>query len=302
MAFKSIVEQARKNTINGKLANYIPELAKGNPNVSGLCISYLDGTTVCEGDYDYSFTIQSVSKAVILMKVLEDNPIEKVKEKISFFPSTESFNSIFQLETKNGNRPLNPFINAGAIAAISMLKGDNPKDKFEKFFAFCKKIMGNDNIVVNASVFESERLTGDRNRALAYFMKSTGIIDGNVDEILDIYFRACSIEVTCKDIANIGACLANEGKLSDGNFLVSKDTARIVKAVMATCGLYEESGDFTVNVGVPCKSGVGGGIMGAVPGVCGIGVVGPALNDHGNSCAGIYILEKLSAMNDWSVF
>ncbi|MGL5440165.1 MAG: glutaminase A [Filifactoraceae bacterium] len=302
MSLKDVIKMAREEATKGCLANYIPELAKGNPKAVGLCIKYLDGTEICEGDVDYSFTIQSVSKAVILMKVLEDNPIEKVREKISFFPTTESFNSIFQLETKNKNRPLNPFINAGAIAAISMLKGDSSKEKFDNFFEFFKKAAGNKDLKVNEKVFQSEKATGDRNRALAYFMKSTGVIEDNVEEILDIYFSICSIEVTCRDVANIGLCLANKGRLDDGTFLVSKSNAQIVKAVMAICGLYEESGDYIVNVGIPCKSGVGGGIMATVPNVCGIGVIGPALNEQGNSCAGMYILERLSTMNNWSIF
>lgn len=176
-----ILEGARLTAKSGRLASYIPELEKANADAVGFCVRFLDGSQICEGDVDYLFTIQSVSKAVILMKVLEDNPIEIVREKISFFPTTEGFNSIFQLETKNSNRPLNPFINAGAIMAISMLKGDTPKDKFENFLMFMKRATGNDNLRVNDRVFQSERLTGDRNRALAYFMKSTRTLDANVE-------------------------------------------------------------------------------------------------------------------------
>jgi glutaminase len=237
------------------------------------------------------------------MLALIQNGEEKVFSKVGVEPTADAFNSIINLETKNLQRPLNPMINAGAIAAVSLVGGENGEETFQRILDFTKKITGCSTITFNKKVYESEKQTGDRNRSLAYFMKSTGVIEGNVEDVLDVYFKQCSIEMSCTEIARIGAMLANNGVLPwNGETVISRNVARIVKTIMVTCGLYDESGQFAVQVGIPAKSGVGGGIVAAVPGRMGIGVIGPALDAKGNSIAGVKILEELSRELDLSIF
>ena len=300
---ESIIEGCRKYTKEGEVASYIPELQKSDKDALGVYIDKLDGNKYCAGDYETKFTIQSISKVIALIIAIMDNGMEKVLSKVGVEPTSYSFNSIVTLEVKNANRPLNPMINAGAIATVSLIKGDTPEEVIGRIVEFTKVITENEDIKINREVYQSEKRTGDRNRSLAYFMKSTGIIDKNVDEVLDAYFQQCSIEVTCKDIAKIGSFLANDGVLtSTGERIIPKEIAQIVKAVMATCGMYDASGSFAVKVGIPSKSGVGGGILATVPGVMGIGVVGPALDEKGNSIAGVKVLEQLSEELGLSIF
>ena len=243
-----------------------------------------------------------MSKVITLMLAILDNGIEYVFTKVGMEPAESGFNSITNLEIQEQKQPLNPMINAGAIATVSLISGETAEDKINRILTFTRKITGNDDIGVNYNVYESEKKTGNRNRALAYYMKGNGIIEGDVEEILDVYFKACSMEITCKDIARIGAMLANDGVLLNNERVISREACRIVKTIMVTCGMYDASGKFAVHIGIPAKSGVGGGIMAAVPRRMGIGVVGPALDAKGNSIGGIKILEKLSHELDLSIF
>ncbi|WZL74343.1 glutaminase A [Clostridiaceae bacterium 35-E11] len=300
---EAIVERNRYWTKYGNVAMYIPELSKGNPDALGMYVYDMDGNEYFAGDYDVKFTMQSISKIVSFMCALMDNNLEKLFRKISVSPTAEGFNSIVNLETKNAHKPLNPMINCGAIATISMVKGTTPEDKFNRIYDFIKKITNNADIKVNYNVYASEKGTGDRNRALAYYMKSTRIIEDDVEEILDVYFKLCSIEVTCKDIAYIGTMLANDGVITySGERVITKEIAKTVKAVMSTCGMYDASGEFAISVGLPAKSGVSGGIVAVAPKKMGIGVIGPALDKQGNSIAGIRVLQELSAAMELSIF
>lgn len=300
---QNIIENNRMYTKQGELASYIPELTKANKNALGVCITTLDGEEICAGDCETKFTIQSISKVISLIIAFMDNGEEKVFSKVGVEPTSEAFNSITNLETKNLHKPLNPMINAGAIAIVSLIKGKDSEEVFSKILNFTRKMTGNPNLVVNEDIYRSEKSTGHRNRSLAYFMKSTGIIDKDIEETLDAYFKQCSIEVTCKDISRIGAVLANDGIVPwTGEKLIPKDIAKTVKAIMITCGMYDESGQFAVNIGIPAKSGVGGGVMATVPSKMGIGVVGPALDDKGNSIAGIKVLEDISKKLNLSIF
>lgn len=299
----SIVENNKKWTKEGKVASYIPELSKMDPNLLGLCISTLGGEEYFAGDSDVKFTIQSISKIITLMLAILDNGKDYVFSKVGMEPTDTSFNSIVNLEIKDAHKPINPMINAGAIATVSMIAGKDSKETFERILKFTRKISNNPNITINNSVYESEKETGNRNRALAYFMKSTEVLDGNVEDILDVYFKQCSIEVTCKDLARIGAMLANDGVTPwSGERVIPRDVARIVKTIMVTCGMYDASGKFAVQIGVPAKSGVGGGILVCVPRRMGIAVLGPALDEKGNSLAGIKVMEELSKQLDLSIF
>jgi glutaminase len=298
-----IIEKNRPWTQQGTVATYIPELAKADPHALGICVVDTQNNEFCAGDINTVFTIQSISKIITFICALSDSCFNDVSKIISVEPTSDEFNSIANLEIKNTHKPLNPMINSGAIATITFVNGETYPEKFDRLFQFAKVITGNDNLTVNEAVYRSEARTGHRNRALAYYMKSTGIIAGEVEDILDTYFRVCSINVTCKDIARIAAVLASNGILpNNGKRIIRKDICRIVKAVMSTCGMYNGSGAFATSVGIPAKSGVGGGIMAVVPNKMGIGVVGPALDDRGNSIAGIKILEALSQQLDLSIY
>lgn len=300
---EEIIENNRHWTKNGKVATYIPGLSSADPDALGICITTLEGEEYFAGNYDMKFTIQSISKVVTLLLAILDRGYDVVFSKVGMEPTADAFNSLLTLESRSSNKPINPMINAGAIVTTSMVEGSSSIEAFNRIIDFTRRITNNPEININESVYLSEKETGNRNRALAYFMKSTGVIEGDAEEVLDVYFRQCSIEATCKDIARIGAMLANDGVLPwSGEEVVPKSVARIVKTIMATCGMYDASGKFAVHIGIPAKSGVGGGILAAVPGKMGIGVVGPALDSIGNSIGGIKVLEELSGKMDLSIY
>ena len=194
-------------------------------------------------------------------------------------------------------------INAGAIVTTSMIKGETLAEREEKMLDFFKKLAKNDNLKINYDVYESEKATGDRNRAMAYLLKNDGFIEGDVEEVLDLYFKQCSIEIDCVDLARMGVNLASYGlDIETGERLIDERISRIVKTFMVTCGMYDASGEFAIKVGIPAKSGVGGGIMASVPKKMGIGIYGPALDKKGNSIAGIKILQNLSEKYKINIF
>ena len=298
-----VLKYNQKYTKDGKVASYIPELSKANGNDLGISIISLNGNEYSVGISDKKFTIQSISKVLTLLLAIMDDGKNNVFSKVGVEPTGQGFNSIVNLEIKAPLKPFNPMVNSGAIVTTSLVYGNTQQEKFERIVNFTKKITGNPNITYNEDVYLSEKRTGDRNRALAYFMKSNNIFTGNVEEVLDLYFKQCSMEVTCRDIARIGAVLANEGVLTwSGERILTREACRIVKTIMVTCGMYDASGAFAVEVGVPAKSGVSGGIMTAVPNRMGIGVYGPALDAKGNSVAGLKVLQNLSEELDLSIF
>lgn len=300
---QSIIDSNKKYTAEGKVASYIPELSKANPEDLGIAVVTLGGKEYTAGDVDKKFTIQSISKVITLMLAILHNGKKNVFSKVGMEPTGDSFNSIVSLEVKNPHKPFNPMINAGAIATTALISGASHEEKIENILNFARKITGNDTIAINEEVYLSEKATGNRNRALAYFMKGNGHIHGDVEEILDLYFKQCAIEGTCRDIARIGAMLANDGVLPwSGERVISREVSRIVKTIMVTCGMYDASGEFAVHIGIPAKSGVGGGIMAAVPRRMGIGVYGPSLDNKGNSVAGGRVLRDLSKELDLSIF
>lgn len=287
----------------GTPASYIPELSKVDPHLLGISILQSDGSILSSGDYDKKFTIQSISKTVALMLALMDRGQDYVFDKVGMEPTGDAFNSIIKLETIQPSRPLNPMINAGAIAIDSLIAGNDINHKFNRLISFFRKICHNDTLWFNEQVYLSEKATGFRNRALANFIKGSGVLEGEVEEVLALYFMQCSIEIDCRDIAMLGAVLAMDGiSPITGESLIPKNISHIVKAFMVTCGMYDASGEFSIKVGIPAKSGVGGGIMAAVPGKMGIGVFGPALDEKGNSIGGIKVLEFLSRELDLSIF
>lgn len=297
-----LVKKNIPETKLGTVASYIPELDKARKDALGIYIIDNEGNEYFSGDYETKFTIQSISKIVALMLAILDNGEEYVFSKVGMEPTGDPFNSITKLETSRERKPYNPLINAGAIAVSSMIKGKDARDRFERLLDFFKKISEDETLDVNYKIYCGESETGNRNRAMGYFLKGEGIIEGNVEDALDIYFKQCSIEVTAKTLAKIGLFLANNGKLSTGEMVITPKIATIVKTLMVTCGMYDSSGEFAVRAGIPSKSGVGGGILSVVPGKMGIGVYGPSLDKKGNSIAGVTLLEDLSNELNLTIF
>ena len=286
----------------GKPASYIPELARVNKYHLGVCVVGLDGSIMECGDSRVPFTIQSISKLASLILAISDKGADYLfHDKVGVEPTGDPFNSIIKLETKT--KPFNPFINAGAITVADCIDGANPDEKFERFLTFIRKLCGNEAIALNEAVYLSEKATGDRNRALAYYLKASGILEGNVEECLDFYFRMCSVNVTAVDIAQMSAVLANHGACpGSGEQLIPPESAKAIRALMLTCGMYDGSGEFAMTVGFPAKSGVGGGIAAALVDRMGIGVFGPSLDEKGNSVGGIKVLEHISKNLDFNLF
>lgn len=299
---KKFIQENRSFTKLGKVANYIPELDKANPQALGISIIDTNGNLYCAGEYDVKFTIQSISKIVSLMLAILDNGEEYVFSKVGMEPTGDPFNSIRKLETSDMKKPFNPMINAGAIAVTSMIKGKNIEERFNRLLNFFKEISEDESLDINYKIYCGEAETGNRNRAMGYLLKSEGIIEGNVEDALKLYFKQCSLEVTTKNLTQIALFLARNGKNSKGKQIIPIKTAIIVKTLMTTCGMYDSSGEIAVKIGIPSKSGVGGGILSVVPGKMGIGIYGPALDNKGNSIGGIYLLESLAKQLKFSIF
>lgn len=295
----SAMEAGRREIPRGRVATYIPELGKARPDALGLCLTMQDGIVLKLGDADIRFTIQSVSKVISLCMALELHGPEKVFSVVGMEPSGEAFNSIVELDLQS-NKPFNPMINSGAIATESLLIDYR---SFEDMLLFTQELCHDPEITLNRQVYLSEMNTCDRNRAVAYLLKSKGIISTNVDTSLEIYSKMCSMNVTAVSLANLGLLLSNNGiEPCTGKRLLSGQTVRIVKSIMLTCGMYDGSGRFAVEVGLPAKSGVGGGLLSVADGICGIGIYGPSLDEKGNSIAGHAILRYLSGRMGWHLF
>jgi len=277
---------------DGAVADYIPELAQVEPDGFGIALVTVDGHVYQVGDSREAFTIQSVSKAFTYGIALEDHGEREVAGKLDVEPSGEAFNSI-SLEPGTG-RPRNPMINAGAIVATSLVRGDDGAAKLErileKYAEFAGRPLG-----VDEAVYRSERATGHRNRAIAHLLRNYRILEGDPEEPLDTYFQQCSILVTARDLALMGATLANDGvqPITGVRALNSRLVPRVL-SVMATCGMYDYSGNWIYQVGMPAKSGVGGGIVAVLPGQLGLAVYSPRLDAKGNSVRGIAVCESLS--------
>lgn len=279
------------NLSRGRVADYIPELGKADTGHLGLCIKTMDGQTYEYGDVERRFTMQSICKVVSLAVALQSIGEEKVFAHVSMEPSGDAFNSIIKLDTVS-NRPFNPMINAGAISVVGLLTERFP---FEHLLSFVRKLCQDDAISMDEAVYQSEMATGNRNRAIGYILKSKGMLEGDVSKAVELYFRLCSLSINTRSLAGLGVVLANGGiDPSSGIRYLDEPVVRTVKTLMLTCGMYDGSGEFAVHVGIPSKSGVGGGIMSCVQNRMGIGTYGPALDEKGNSIGGIRMLEYLS--------
>ena len=298
-----MIEKARTYISKGEVASYIPALANAKKTTLAMAIYDKNEQCFAAGDVNELFTLQSISKVLSLALVLMDHGPSKVFSKVGMEPTGDPFNSIAKLETNVPSKPLNPMINAGALAVTNMIEGNSIENKLQRLLLFIHELTGNDSIQVNNEVAKSEFETADLNRSLAYFMRQHDVIKGDIESLLHLYTQQCAIAVNCKDLAKIGYILANEGKdPNNKKQIIPIDIARIVKTFMVTCGMYNASGEFAIKVGIPAKSGVSGGILGAVPYGIGIGIYGPSLDDKGNSIAGIKLLEMLAKEYQLSIF
>lgn len=295
----SILEKNRNHYNEGKVADYIPELSKMPPNKVSFAVVDSKGTVVSVGDTAQKFTMQSISKIIALMVAVLENGEKAVFNKIGYFGSEKPFNHFSNLETTG--KPLNPMMNAGAILTTSMISGSEDIP-FQKVLSMIRYITKNPKIDYNYTVFQSEKETGHRNRGMFYIMKNTGLIQGTEDQ-LDNYFRQCSIELTAEDLAKIGYFFAQQCVRFDGdNTYKNKDLAKLIQSQMLIAGMYEFSGEYARTVGLPSKSGVGGGIVVSVPGQMGIGAFSAPLDTHGNSIVGYHMILDFVKKYDLSIF
>ena len=296
-----IVAMAAAAEDRGRVATYIPELAKVDPARFGIAVAMADGRVLTGGDAETGFSIQSISKVFALTLAL-GKVGDQLWERVGREPSGNAFNSIVQLEQEQGI-PRNPFINAGAIVVSDVnLGGHQPRVAIGEIVRFIRYLSGDDSIAINEDVAASESATGFRNLALANYMRAFGNIRHPVDLVLGLYVHQCAIEMSCRQLALAGRYLMLGGRHPDGGRVISPGRARRINALMLTCGHYDASGDFAFRVGIPGKSGVGGGILAIVPGCASIAVWSPGLNANGNSQIGTQALERLAIGMGWSVF
>lgn len=284
----------------GRVADYIPALAKVDPKRFGIAVATLDGQEYMTGDAQVCFSIQSISKVFTLAMVTRRIG-DEIWKAVGREPSGNPFNSLVQLEYEQG-MPRNPFINAGALVVTDRLISLYPHPK-DTMIEFVRELCANDDIYYDKEIARSERLNADRNMALAYFMKSFGNIENDVETLLDVYCHQCAISMSCTDLARAFLFLSNRGiNPFNGEQILTVSQAKRLGALMLTCGFYDESGDFAFRVGLPGKSGVGGGIAAYIPGNLAITVWSPGLNRHGNSLIGMAALEHFTTDIGNSIF
>lgn len=300
---EQIVADCAHYPAQGHVATYIPELARVNPNQLGIYVSSEDGNDYFAGDCTEQFTMQSVAKPLILLQALLDSGIDRVRALVGVEATGKPFDTFNYSDQALTGAHINPMVNTGAIALCTLIHGDSYHSRFSRLLELARKLSGNETLKIDEAVYLSEKMTGNKNRALAYMLTAYGMISDPVEEILDCYFRACSISVNCKDLAKIAHIFALHGAdPKTGAQLFPVEYAKYVNATLATCGMYDGSGEFALTVGFPAKSGVGGGILGVIPRRMGIGVFAPALDKHGNSVAGVQALAGLSQALDLSIY
>lgn len=296
---REIVLNNKKFTKEGKVADYIPELGKANPNDIAMAVVNKDGKIVEAGDVNKKFTMQSISKIIGLMLAVEDLGEDEVFDKLGYYGTNKAFNHYANLETDG--KPLNPMMNAGAILITSLIEGEGTKP-YERILDRIRYITKNNQIDINEEVFLSEKSTGDRNRGIFYILKNNGLVEGD-EENLNNYFRQCSIELSAADLAKIGYYFAHHCTRFDGDDRYkSSAISELILSQMLIAGMYDYSGEYARNVGLPSKSGVGGGITVSVPHQMGIGVYSPSLDEHGNSIAGYQMILDLARLLNLSLF
>lgn len=302
--FQAILDEIRDEVqpllSQGHVADYIPRLAGISPTKFGMAVVTLDGEVCVTGDADEVFSIQSISKVYTLTLALQSIG-DALWQRVGREPSGNAFNSLIQLELENG-RPRNPFINAGALVVADVVLGhhDDPR---AQLLATLRGCSANPHVGDDVEVALSEKANGFRNAALANFIRSFGNLEHPIDDVLDFYFFQCSLAMSCVDLARGFLFLANQGRCPwRGEAVLSAAQARRINALMMTCGTYDAAGDFAYQVGIPAKSGVGGGIVAVVPNQLAVAVWSPGLNAKGNSLAGSAALESFTSKTGLSIF
>ncbi|MBT2506457.1 glutaminase [Streptomyces sp. ISL-98] len=303
MDYQALLEQIAQDVSqligSGRTAEYIPALAKVDPRRFGMAVADIDGNVYGVGDWQRPFSTQSITKVFALALALASGG-DSLWKHVGREPSGNPFNSLVQLEYENGI-PRNPFINAGALVVTDRLQSLTG-DASSELLDFLRQESGNPDLAFDPQVAESESTHGDRNAALAHFMASYGNITNPVPTLLDHYFWQCAIEMSCADLALAARFLARHGLRADGSRLLTRSEAKQINAVMLTCGTYDAAGEFAHRVGLPGKSGVGGGIVAVVPGRCTLCVWSPGLDRRGNSVAGVAALDRFTTLTGLSVF
>ncbi len=293
------VEEARTVLLQGKVADYIPELKKAPAEQLGIVLTDLEGHIYASGDTDRPFTIQSIVKVFALLYALEHFGPDLVFEKVGMEPSGASFMEMTTLSDFS-NKPSNPLINAGAIVVASMI---SQEIEFDHFLEYISGLCASNGLKVNEAVFLSELDHSERNHALAWELKRLRLLTNNLDESLWFYTRGCAVEMTARELSRFAVILANGGyDPLTGEQKVDAEVVRITLTLLFTCGLYNGTGEFAVRIGLPAKSGVGGGILAAAHQRFGIGAYGPSLDIYGNSIGAIKVLSELSEKLDWHTF
>lgn len=285
----------------GTVASYIPELAKANPDDFAIVVVTVEGEVFKVGKSEVPFSLQSTSKPFTYGLILEDFGREFVLSKVGVEPTGEAFNSIVELE-KQTHLPYNPMINSGAIAVSSLIKAPNFSERVKRVMTLFENYMGH-SLVGDEAIFQSEKNTAHRNRSIAHLLRHFNVIEDDIDESLDLYFKQCSILANTQDLAMMAATLANNGiqPLTQKTAIKSEFVADLL-SLMFTCGMYDSSGEWAYSVGIPAKSGVSGAILGVVPGIMGIAVFSPPIDSKGHSVRGVKVFQELSKNLNLSIF
>jgi glutaminase len=296
-----IEDKLSGENLDGNLATYIPELAKVSPDKLGMHLTSVIGEEFHFGDSEERFSTQSISKVLSLALALLEEDDEKIWERVDVEPSGDPFNSLVQLEYEHGI-PRNPLINSGALVICDILVS-HLKDPKKEYLEFVRRVAGNSTIEYNERVAASEKAQGFNNRAMINLMKGYGNIHNDAEKVLDFYFDTCSLSMSCRELAQTFSMFANQGKLlKDEDRVMTKTHIKRINAIMQTCGFYDEAGEFAFRVGLPGKSGVGGGIVAVYPNMYSVAVWSPKLNEKGNSTAGMRALELLTEITGSSIF
>ncbi len=285
----------------GELASYIPELLNVDPELFSLAITTVDGKSFVAGNIDKEFSLQSTSKPFVYGMALMDHGREYVHKRVGVEPSGEAFNSIIELE-KETHRPFNPMVNSGAIAIANMIKDKGGAKKLERVLKLFENLCGR-SLSINEEIFLSEKKTAHRNRAIAHLLRHFDVIDDDIEECLDLYFKQCSIMVNVQDLSQMAASLANNGvnPLSNKEIFSAHFTTDIISLIF-TCGMYDSTGLWAYQVGIPAKSGVSGAILGIIPGKMGIAMYSPRIDSHGHSVRAIAAFRELSTSLKLNIF
>ncbi|MFP4100320.1 glutaminase A [Coleofasciculus sp.] len=277
----------------GKIYVSEPDLVEINPDWFGICIVTVDGQVYTVGDWEQPFLIQSISKVFAYGMALSDWGRDYVVSRVDVEPTGDAYNSLIKVE-ENSKRPYNPMVNTGAIAITNLIEGKGPAHRLNRILDMYRRYIGH-RVFVDTPSLVSEQTAGDRNWAIAYLLRNFGMISGEIKQTLDLYLQQCSVIINCHDLAVMGATLANNGiNPMTGEHAIHSHYIKDLLSVMFTCGMYDFAGEWVYKVGFPAKSGVGGGIIGVVPGVMGIAVFSPPLDKRGNSIRGIKVYEELS--------